>query len=155
MVTTDTNPLCVLNLNINSLKVAENSFNTEIVYTRDLVYFKENLPISAGRIDDIVVLGGVNISLSQIETTANTFPGLLDSCASAEVGGTSTSIQLLYELEPGSINFREQDLRIHLQNQLFPESMPRRLQEVKFIRSPNGKIQKGKIRTSQEGYFLK
>ena len=119
------------------------------------MYFRENLPIAAGRIDDIVVLGGVNISLSQIETTANTFPGLLDSCARAEVGGTSTSIQLLYELEPGKINFGEQDLRTHLQSQLSPESMPRGLQEVKFIRSPNGKIQKGKIRTNQMGFIPK
>ena len=155
LVITDTNPVCVLNLNLDSLEVSENSFDTEAIYTRDLVYFRENLPIAAGRIDDIVVLGGVNISLSQIETTANTFPGLLDSCARAEVGGTSTSIQLLYELEPGKINFGEQDLRTHLQSQLSPESMPRGLQEVKFIRSPNGKIQKGKIRTNQMGFIPK
>lgn len=153
LVKTDTKALCVLNLNPESMMMTpEKSLNTDIIHTRDLVYFSENLPISAGRIDDIVVLGGVNISLSQIETKANTFPGLLDSCARAVLGGTSTSIQLLYELGLGSTNFVEQSFRTHLQNQLSPESMPRSLQEVKFIRSPNGKIQKSKIRTSQEGF---
>ncbi len=156
LVKTDTKALCILNLNLESMTmIPDKSPDTDIIHTRDLVYFSKSLPISAGRIDDIVVLGGVNISLSQIETKANTFPGLLDSCARAELGGTSTSIQLLYELGPGSTNFAEQSFRTHLQNELSPESMPRRLQEVKFIRSPNGKIQKSKIRTSQEGFVPK
>jgi hypothetical protein len=68
---------------------------------------------------------------------------------------TSTSIQLFYEIAPESEGFNEEDFRSYLKEILPPESLPRRLQEVIFVRSANGKIQKNKIRIEGEGYIPK
>lgn len=156
LVQTNTKALQVLNFNKETMVLSPDaSFNGETIDTQDLVNLKNGFPMPAGRKDDVVVLGGINISLGLIENNANTYPGLLESCARADFGMTSTSIQLFYEIAPESDGFNEEDFRSYLKEILPPESLPRRLQEVIFVRSANGKIQKNKIRIEGEGYIPK
>jgi acyl-coenzyme A synthetase/AMP-(fatty) acid ligase len=156
LVRSNTKALSVMNLSLNSEEfVPERSTFSDWVHTRDLVHFVNGKPAPVGRIDDIIVLGGLNISLSQIESVANSFPGVLDSCAKADFGGTSTNLRLLYELEYGVTNFRQDRFRSHLQSQLSLESTPRKIQEVFFVRTSNGKLQKSKIRAGEEGFLPK
>lgn len=153
-VTTDTKPVAVY-----SFSKSNSGYMVDPVYsglefpTKDLAVNDGGLIRIVGRNDDIIVLGGVNISLSKIEEFANSVPGVVESCARAQFEGTFSSIELLYELDIGQNAFSENDLMTHLKL-LGNEHIPRKLKRVTFIRTHSGKINKNHIRNSDDGYVI-
>ena len=87
-VTTDTKPVAVY-----SFSKSNSGYMVDPVYsglefpTKDLAVNEGGLIRIVGRNDDIIVLGGVNISLSKIEEFANSVPGVVESCARAQFEG--------------------------------------------------------------------
>jgi len=146
LISTDTKPVAVLQLaNDSKSYIFNNSYQDNLVQTKDLGEINSNLIKIVGRTDDIIVLGGVNISLSKIENVTNSVDGVLESCARAEFEGTFSSIEILYEVSETSQKFSTEKLMEKLKT-LGSESMPRHVTRVRFKRSHNGKINKIEIR---------
>ena len=153
-VRTDTKPTAVYSyLKSNSRYAVDPVYSGLEFPTKDLAVQDGNTIRIVGRSDDIVVLGGVNISLSKIEECANSFPGILESCVRAQFEGSFSSIELLYELDIGQNVFSENNLITHLKS-LGNEHIPRKLKHVTFIRTHSGKINKNHIRNSDDGYVI-
>ncbi len=120
--------------------------------TCDLVVEDNTHFVIVGRTDDMIVLGGHNISLSNIENIANSVDGIIESCARAKFEGTFSSLELLYEVSENSKTFKIENL-VNSLKVLGYESTPRINRKIKFIRNHNGKIDKFKIRYQDEGYI--
>jgi long-chain acyl-CoA synthetase len=153
-VSTNTKPVAVY-----SFSKSNSGYKSDPIYsgiefpTKDLAINDGGLIRIVGRNDDIVVLGGVNISLSKIEEFANSVSGVVDSCARAQFEGSFSSLELLYELDIGQNAFSENDLVTRLKL-LGNEHIPRKLKRVKFIRTHSGKINRNHIRNSDNGYVI-
>ena len=153
-VSTDTKPVAVFSFSkSNSEYTFDPIYNGIEFPTKDLAINDGGLIRIVGRNDDIVVLGGINISLSKIEEFANSVSGVVDSCARAQFEGSLSSLELLYELDIGQNAFSENDLVTHL-NLLGSDHVPRKLKRVKFIRTHSGKINRNHIRNSDNGYVV-
>lgn len=153
-VSTDTKPVAVYNFSKSNSR-----YNLDPVYggvvfpTKDLAIKDGGLIRIVGRNDDIVVLGGVNISLSKIEEIANSTSGVIESCARAQFEGSFSSLELLYELDTVHNVFSENDL-VNRLKLLENEHIPRKLKRVKFMRTHSGKINRNQIRNLDTGYTM-
>jgi len=115
------------------------------ILTGDLCAISEIGIQIVGRTDDIVVLGGLNISLSKIEGVARQFKDVVDACASAPFGGSISDLFLYFETAP-NVNFLETDFQAYLTSELGFESTPRRLVQMSLPKTPNGKVDRVKLR---------
>jgi long-chain acyl-CoA synthetase len=115
------------------------------ILTGDLCDLSEVGIQITGRTDDIVVLGGLNVSLSKIEAVARQYRGVIEVCASARFGGAISDLFLYYETAP-DIDFSESSLQAFLTAELGFESTPRKLIRMSLPKTANGKIDRVKLR---------
>ena len=130
-------------LNIYELITNNSSLFTN---THDLGDFISESIILNSRSDDIVVLNGINYSLTEIEIFASNYPGIKHACASAKYGGTEKDLILFYEKENNKAIFSEEEFLDYLKTISTPILVPRKLISIKFPISNNGKIDKFKLR---------
>jgi acyl-coenzyme A synthetase/AMP-(fatty) acid ligase len=97
-----------------------------------------------GRADSIVVIGGQNISLNQIERIANGFAGVVEAVAVGIDGGTLRDLALYLETEESSeLNLDE--LKSELYRNLGEASVPRKYIVLVLPRTPTGKVDRQKL----------
>lgn len=118
--------------------------------TGDLVlHTKKNEYFFRGRIDDLVKVGGVLISLNEIEKLVMA-SGMVAECVLADVtmpGATSNALVAFIRPHPG---FQQQELVKYLRNKLEPTKIPRyfELSDEVFPITRNGKVNR-KLLTEQ------
>lgn len=95
-----------------------------------------------GRSDNIVVLGGKNISLEKIEEISQELAFVKDCCAFAKFGGTTVDISILCEGQIGAMEMAQ--LREHLLFRLGKDS-PRNILVGKIPRTFSGKPDRQKL----------
>lgn len=98
------------------------------------------------RSDDIVVLNGVNYSLTEIEDFASKFPGIKHVCASAKYGGTEKDLVMFFEKEESETKLSEEEFFRYLKTFSSPILVPKKLIDISFPISNNGKVDKFKLR---------
>jgi len=116
------------------------------ILTGDLSILSEKGIQIIGRTDDIVVLGGLNISLSRVEEVARQFQHILEVCALAPFGGSIADLILYFEVSP-HVEFSERNFHHYLVSELGFESSPRRLVNISLPRTANGKVDRLALRT--------
>jgi acyl-CoA synthetase (AMP-forming)/AMP-acid ligase II len=108
--------------------------------TNDLVAMDAEGRIKlVGRVDDLVVLGGLNFNLLEIEEAALSYPGIVAACAFAPFGGSVSDLHLVVETSYENLNFSVEALMGHLKHKL-GTSWPRRISRGLIVRTHNGKI---------------
>lgn len=153
-VSTDTKPHAVFKFSkLLQQYEWDTDFKKEFVLTKDIAILDDNMIQIIGRSDELVVLGGINISLSKIEEIVNSIPGVVESCARAQFGGTFASLELLYEPNPIFSSMGE-NIMVQKLSVLGIESIPRKFTKVRFSRTHSGKINKFEIRNSNTGYTV-
>ncbi len=130
-------------LNNYELIVNNNSLFTN---THDLGDIISDSILLTSRSDDIVVLNGINYSLTEIENFASKFPGIKHACASAKYGGTEKDLVLFYEKENNKLIFSEEEFLNYLKTISTPKLIPSKLINIKFPISNNGKVDKFNLR---------
>ncbi len=112
--------------------------------TQDRGVWRDQLLRVTGRMDDVVVSGGVNVDLAAVERAAQTWPGR-DGSEIAVVGvpddewGTA-----VVAVTDGSGS--EADLRAYLRRSLSPMAAPRRLAHLPVLpRTESGKIDRQRL----------
>ena len=97
-----------------------------------------------GRVDDVVVSGGVNVDLAEVERTARSWPGL-DGAELAVVGVPDPELGTrVVAVTDGSA--AEEDLRAWVRQHLSPAATPRRLARVATLpRTSSGKIDRQRL----------
>lgn len=115
------------------------------ILTGDLSIISEQGIHIIGRTDDIVVLGGLNVSLSRVEEVARQFQHILDVCAIAPFGGSIADLILYFEIFP-DVEFSERNFHQYLVSELGIESSPRRLVNISLPRTANGKVARQTLR---------
>lgn len=116
--------------------------------TNDLVEVTDETRLKIlGRVDDVVVLGGVNFNLTEIEEAAVSFPGVTASCAFAPFGGVASDLHLVFETNRDDSNFSLDEFMTFLTHKLGASS-PRRLINSTIARTHNGKIDRQKTMTA-------
>ena len=99
------------------------------IYTGDLVIRQENRILFVGRIGDVVNVGGLKISLSEIEKQCNLLTGVIDSQARAIPSafmGFLISIDIHWAGDPLS----DQEIRGHLRKFLPKAALPALINSV-------------------------
>jgi acyl-coenzyme A synthetase/AMP-(fatty) acid ligase len=99
------------------------------MHTGDLVNRRENRILFFGRVGDVVNVGGVKISLSEIEKLCNLLPGVIDSQARAIPNafmGFLISIDIHWASDPLS----DQEVRGHLRKSLPKAALPALINSV-------------------------
>jgi acyl-coenzyme A synthetase/AMP-(fatty) acid ligase len=97
--------------------------HSKSIFTGDLVTIRENRIIFFGRIGDVVNVGGVKVSLSEIEKHCNLLPGVIDSQARAIPNafmGFLISIDIHWASDPLS----DQEVRGHFRKSLPKAALP-------------------------------
>ena len=117
--------------------------------TQDIGYFNENNLHLVSRSDDIVVLGGVNISLAAFENLADQYPGIIGSCASAPYGGSFSDLTIYFETGTDS-EFDQEAFQNYVLNKFGVDESPRKFIKMKLPRTHHGKIDKAKLRGSNK-----
>lgn len=121
------------------------SFPMNQLLTGDLCIISEFGIQLVGRTDDVVVLGGLNVSLSKVEEVARQFRDVIEVCASAPFGGAISSLILYFETAP-NVNFSENDFQKYLVSKLGIDSTPRRLICMNLPKTANGKVDRVRLR---------
>lgn len=112
----------------------------EFFNTNDLVVVDEDKGLRVlSRVDDVVVLGGANFNLTEIEEVALSFPGVTASCAFAPFGGVVSDLHLVFETHGDYLNFSLDDFMKFMKGAL-GESSPRRFLNSTIARTHSGKI---------------
>jgi len=156
---TGSGPLCIKS-DTNAQYIFEgfNDFNGGIKFKEMLPYSRNQIltgdlcTISefgiqiTGRTDDVVVLGGFNISLSKVEEAGRRFRNVIEVCAAAPFGGAISDLILYFETAP-DVEFSEPDFQEYLTSELGFESTPRRLIRMDLPKTANGKVDRVKLRT--------
>lgn len=146
LIQTRTLPLCIYQLmNTGDIKLLENT-DKGFFLTSDLAVNQDGELRLLGRLDDIVVLRGVNVSLSEIELAAQDCKGVLASCAREVVGPFGNDIELLIELGT-NVNESITEIRKHLLTVLSPDCMPGAISFANLPRLDSGKVDRFKIRS--------
>jgi O-succinylbenzoic acid--CoA ligase len=116
--------------------------------TADRARWEEGRLVVLGRVDDVVVSGGINVDLAAVERQVRGWPGL--GAGDVAVVGVpdpewGTTVVAVLEREPWSAA-DEQGLREHLQGRLPGWAVPRRLLgRVPLPRTSSGKIDRLRI----------
>ena len=124
------------------LKVYVHEFlsQDEFIETNDLVGFDVETRLKVlGRVDDVVVLGGVNYNLTEIEEAAVSFPGVTASCAFAPFGGVAGDLHLVFETNEDHLDFSLDEF-MNFMSRTLGDSKPRRLLRSTIARTHTGKI---------------
>ena len=97
-----------------------------------------------GRTDSIVVLGGLNVSLSAIEDVARSLPDVLEAFAWAPNGGSQRDLHLFLDVVE---NFDDDimDFRNQLNLRLGVEQAPKKIFAFPLPRTNSGKIDRQKL----------
>lgn len=111
----------------------------------DVASYNNNLLRISGRTDNLIVLGGVNISLDEIERVARNYPGVQDACASPGQGVSIQDLVLYLELEMET-NFAMDSFKNFLFVQLGNDRAPRRCKVVQLPRTGSGKIDRARVK---------
>ena len=99
------------------------------IYTGDLVTIVENRVLFSGRVGEVVNVGGIKVSLSEVERQCNLIPGVIDSQAKAIQNafmGFLVSIDIHWAGNPLSV----QEVRAHLRKSLPKAAVPAIINEV-------------------------
>jgi acyl-coenzyme A synthetase/AMP-(fatty) acid ligase len=97
--------------------------HSKTIHTGDLVTKQENRVLFLGRVGDVVNVGGVKVSLSEIEKHCNLIPGVIDSHATAIANsfmGSLISVDIHWASNPLS----DQEVRGHLRESLPKAALP-------------------------------
>lgn len=114
----------------------------EYLDTNDLFDINSDELKILGRSDNIVVLGGKNISLEKIEEITKELAFVDDCCAFAQFGGTVADISILCEGQISNVEMVQ--LREHLRSKLGTSS-PRNILIGKIPRTFSGKPDRQKL----------
>jgi acyl-coenzyme A synthetase/AMP-(fatty) acid ligase len=97
-----------------------------------------------GRSDSVVVLGGLNISLFEIERIVNQISGVIDSCAVAIDGGSIRDLTIFierFDTDAAELS----SIKSILYDSLGESSMPRKIILGKLPRTSTGKIDRNQL----------
>lgn len=120
----------------------------EFFETNDLVEFDDETRLKVlGRVDDVVVLGGVNYNLTEIEEVATSYPGVTASCAFAPFGGVPSDLHLVFETHGDNLDFSLEEF-MNFMARTLGDSRPRRLLHSTVARTHNGKIDRQQTMTA-------
>ncbi len=131
--------------NTDLQKYEFDEFNSnEFFETADLGSLQDGLLYLHGRTDSIVVLGGLNVSLSEIEDVARSLPDVREAFAWAPNGGTIRDLHLFLdvsvEIENEIVKFRNL-----LNSRLGVEKAPKKIFAYPLPRTSTGKIDRQKL----------
>ncbi len=129
----------------SEIPVSQDSY----VPTGDAATIQNNRIQIEGRNDDIVVLGGLNISLARVESVAREFPQVIEVCAYARFGGTIADLSLYYEASDVDL-FSERLFHEFLVEKLGMDDVPRKLFRRNLPRTPSGKVDRMQIRLFED-----
>ena len=146
-ITTKTIPHSLYQLDGDTLRPISAFDNCNSFLTSDIAKYEDGELRLLGRIDDVVVLRGVNVSLSEIELATHGLKGVLASCARKVVTSHGEDIELLIELAD-DVKLSVIDIRRQLLKFLPPDCVPGRVSIVKLPRLDSGKVDRPKIRGS-------
>ncbi len=151
----------VLNIKSDSLAIGVAKYNRkneayeheflsrdDFFRTNDLVVVDEEKGLRIlGRVDDVVVLGGANFNLTEIEEAALSYPGVTTSCAFAPFGGVVGDLHLVFEINADNLAFSLDDF-VKFMKSALGDSCPRRFLNSAIARTHNGKIDRQKTMAS-------
>lgn len=145
VVNSDTSSIGVLEWNSNDDKYEEKLIgNGKKFVIPDRGKISNGLLSIHGRTDSIVVIGGQNISLNQIERIANSFIGVVEAVAVGIDGGTLRDLVLYLETEePSTLDLEA--LKSELYKNLGEGSVPRKYLISPLPRTPTGKVDRQKL----------
>jgi acyl-coenzyme A synthetase/AMP-(fatty) acid ligase len=144
-IESNTVPSCIYLLEASGSLQAITENKREFFLTSDIAIKQGDELRLLGRVDDIVVLRGVNVSLSEIESTAQSCDGVVATCARQIETKAGVGIELLVELdEKGIVNLG--NIRRHLLMHLPLDRIPNTITIAKLPRLDSGKIDRNKIR---------
>ena len=130
----------------NVIKFKEISHSEQsFIPTGDYGYLQDNNLIVNGRVDDMVVLGGLNISLSGVENCARDYPGVLEVCAIAPYGGNISDLVVMYEDNENLVD--ENKLKLYIVQTLTEELSSIKVRRAKLPRTASGKLDRELIRS--------
>jgi long-chain acyl-CoA synthetase len=120
------------------------------LYTRDRGRFDEQGYLHlAGRIDDVINVGGVKVAPEKIEDVARRIPGVADCAAVAMVdpNGVYGEVPLLYVVPDGSSELSIATVKSCCAQHLLAEEAPHDVMFIESIpRTDTGKIQRAQLR---------
>jgi len=111
----------------------------ESIETADVGSIKAGRLYLAGRTDSMVVLGGLNVSLSAIENEARGLPDVIEAFAWAPNGGSQRDLYLFLDVEE-NLNCDVIDFRNQLNLRLGVEQAPKKIFAFSLPRTSSGKI---------------
>ena len=153
VVRTATTPLEIVLIDeINSAKgTSKHTFATQLLksefYTNDICQVNsDGTHFILGRNDDVVLLGGLNISLSRIERAAENFSEVIAACARLSYAENKPEIQLIIEVGKNETAFELNSFKSELKIILEPFEFPSKIVIGKLPKLPSGKIDRQRVR---------
>lgn len=120
-------------------------FTVDGYRTGDAGRFDDGVLVIDGRLDDIVIVNGVNVSLGAIERVAEQVTGVLACAAVAATSATAEPEISLAVVSPTSGSLEA--IRAALREHLGREAVPRRVELVDALpHLPNGKLDRAALR---------
>ena len=140
----------------NDVKSTQVAIRNGWLYTGDIGYYNENnFFFIVGRKKDIVIVGGMNVSLSEVDEAIYTFPGVLKTASigiglSEDLFGLGESIVSFVVKNP-NVDFTEQNVHIHCCEILSKYKIPSKIIFVESLpEGGTGKILRSKVKQMYE-----
>ena len=147
LVSTDTKPKFEVIWDPREKNYIEATNSLDPRDTNDVGYISNGELHLNSRSDDLVVLGGVNFSLGELERYATQFRGVLEACAYAPYGGTFADLILCYETS-NQQSVDPTEFRDFISAKYGQEYSPRKLLNMDLPRTHHGKINRAKVAES-------
>jgi len=144
LVSTDTNPISEMVWDFESKFYAPILISPKLRDTNDVGHISNAELHLVARSDDLVVLGGINFSLGELESYARQFRGVLEACAYAPYGGTFADLVLCYETSDNQ-PIDSKEFRKFISAKFGEGQSPRKLINMDLPRTHHGKVSRAKV----------
>ncbi len=115
------------------------------IHTRDIGYVDDAGRVyMLGRADDVINVGGMKVSPSEVENVVESYPGILEcACAPRQDQAVGTHTVLYYVADEA---VDTQNLRTYMAQRLEPYKLPRWIEQIEALpRTYNGKLDRKQL----------